>query len=105
MQIWTFNEGKVMEGEEKKEPTNRDKLLREKQQLEDEIREYGSRVADAQIWHKRARIAAIDKELAGGDKAKQFAQANDKLKSQMPQQNTIDMQQMMMQQNNGGMSA
>lgn len=92
-----------MEGE-KKEPTNRDKLLREKQQLEDEIREYGSRVADAQIWHKRARIAAIDKELAGGDKAKQFAQANDKLKSQMSSQNTADLQRLM-QQNNGGMSA
>lgn len=93
-----------MEGEEKKEPTNRDKLLREKQKLEDEIREYGSRVADAQIWHKRARIAAIDKELAGGDKAKQFAQANDKLKSQMSSQNTADLQRLM-QQNNGGMSA
>ncbi len=93
-----------MESEEKKEPTNRDKLLREKQQLEDEIREYGSRVADAQIWHKRARIAAIDKELAGGDKAKQFAQANDKLKSQMSSQNTADLQRLM-QQNNGGMSA
>lgn len=93
-----------MEGEEKKQPTNRDKLLREKQQLEDEIREYGSRVADAQIWHKRARIAAIDKELAGGDKAKQFAQANDKLKSQMSSQNTADLQRLM-QQNNGGMSA
>lgn len=93
-----------MEGEEKKEPTNRDKLLREKQQLEDEIREYGSRVSDAQIWHKRARIAAIDKELAGGDKAKQFAQANDKLKSQMSSQNTADLQRLM-QQNNGGMSA
>lgn len=92
-----------MDGE-KKEPTNRDKLLREKQQLEDEIREYGSRVADAQIWHKRARIAAIDKELAGGDKAKQFAQANDKLKSQMSSQNTADLQRLM-QQNNGGMSA
>lgn len=93
-----------MEGEEKKEPANRDKLLREKQQLEDEIREYGSRVADAQIWHKRARIAAIDKELAGGEKAKQFAQANDKLKSQMSSQNTADLQRLM-QQNNGGMAA
>ena len=93
-----------MEGEEKKEPANRDKLLREKQQLEDEIREYGSRVSDAQIWHKRARIAAIDKELAGGDKAKQFAQANDKLKSQMSSQNTADLQRLM-QQNNGGMAA
>jgi hypothetical protein len=93
-----------MEGEEKKEPTNRDNLLREKQQLEDEIREYGSRVADAQIWHKRARIVAIDKELAGGEKAKQFAQANDKLKSQMSSQNTADLQRLM-QQNNGGMAA
>lgn len=93
-----------MEGEEKKEPANRDKLLREKQQLEDEIREYGSRVADAQIWHKRTRIAAIDKELAGGEKAKQFAQANDKLKSQMSSQNTADLQRLM-QQNNGGMAA
>ena len=93
-----------MEGEEKKEPANRDKLLREKQQLEDEIREYGSRVADAQIWHKRARIAVIDKELAGGEKAKQFAQANDKLKSQMSSQNTADLQRLM-QQNNGGMAA
>jgi hypothetical protein len=93
-----------MEGEEKKESTNRDKLLREKQQLEDEIREYGSRVSDAQIWHKRARIAAIDKELAGDEKAKQFAQANDKLKSQMSSQNTADLQRLM-QQNNGGMAA
>ena len=92
-----------MEDQEKKEPTKRDRLLQEKRQLEEEIRNFGQRVSESQLSPYRDRIAAIEKELAGGDKAKQFAQANDKLKSQMPQQNTIDMQQMMLQQN-GGMS-
>lgn len=92
-----------MEDQEKKEPTKRDRLLQEKRQLEEEIRNFGQRVSESQLRPYRDRIAAIEKELSGGDKAKQFAQANDKLKSQMPQQNTIDMQQMMLQQN-GGMS-
>lgn len=96
-----------MENEEKKEPTKRDLLLQEKRQLEEEIREYGQRVGESQIWHKRARIAAIEKELAGENKAARFAQANDKLKSQMPvQQNqNVDMQQIMQYQQNGGMAA
>lgn len=92
-----------MEDQEKKEPTKRDRLLQEKRQLEEEIRNFGQRVSESQLRPYRDRIAAIEKELAGGDKAKQFNMANDKLKSQMPQQNTIDMQQMMQQQN-GGMS-
>ena len=92
-----------MEDQEKKEPTKRDRLLQEKRQLEEEIRNFGQRVSESQLRPYRDRIAAIEKELAGGDKAKQFNMANDKLKSQMPQQNTIDMQQMMLQQN-GGMS-
>lgn len=93
-----------MEDQEKKEPTKRDRLLQEKRQLEEEIRNFGQRVSESQLRPYRDRIAAIEKELAGGDIAKQFNMANDKLKSQMPQQNTIDMQQMMLQQN-GGMSA
>lgn len=92
-----------MEDQEKKEPTKRDRLLQEKRQLEEEIRNFGQRVSESQLRPYRDRIAAIEKELAGGDRAKQFNMANDKLKSQMPQQNTIDMQQMMLQQN-GGMS-
>lgn len=92
-----------MEDQEKKEPTKRDRLLQEKRQLEEEIRNFGQRVSESQLRPYRDRIAAIEKELAGGDMAKQFNMANDKLKSQMPQQNTIDMQQMMLQQN-GGMS-
>ena len=39
-------------------------LTSEMHRLESEIESYGTAVSDAQIWHKRARIEQIKKELA-----------------------------------------
>ena len=38
-----------MEDQEKKEPTKRDRLLQEKRQLEEEIRNFGQRVSESDI--------------------------------------------------------
>ena len=39
-------------------------LTAELHRLESEIESYGTAVSDAQIWHKKARIEQIKKELA-----------------------------------------
>ncbi|MBO5946884.1 MAG: hypothetical protein J6Q44_01945 [Alphaproteobacteria bacterium] len=39
-------------------------LTAELHRLESEIEAYGTAVSDAQIWHKKARIEQIKKELA-----------------------------------------
>ena len=80
----------------KRGPSQKDKLLEEKKNLEKELREL-SGVSEAQIWHKKARIKAIDKELAELEqsKADKFKSASDKLNSDMARKEM--MMKMMMQ--------
>lgn len=67
----------------KKEPTEKEKLLREKQALEQELLEYGNNVSESQVWHKKARIREIENIIKEIDqkKAMSFNKATDKLKS------------------------
>jgi biotin operon repressor len=69
-------------------PSQKDKLNAEKQALEKEIQELMAHggVSESQIWHKKARIQAIDKEIKALE-TKGFNAGNDKLKSMMEAQN------------------
>ena len=69
----------------KRAPSQKDKLTAEMHALEKEIEDLGSNVSESQIWHKRARIEVIKKELKALD-TKQFNASNDKLKSMMESQ-------------------
>lgn len=70
----------------KRGPSQKDKLNAEKQALEKEIQELTSNgISESQIWHKRARIDAIKKEIKALD-TKQFNAGTDKLNSKMEQQ-------------------
>lgn len=71
----------------KRGPSQKDKLNAEKQALEKEIRELMAHggVSESQIWHKKARIQAIDKEIKALE-TKAFNAGNDKLKSMMEPQ-------------------
>ncbi len=69
----------------KRAPSQKDKLTAEMHALEKEIEDLGSTVSESQIWHKRARIEVIKKELKALD-TKQFNASNDKLKSMMKSQ-------------------
>lgn len=71
----------------KRGPSQKDKLNAEKQALEKEIQELMERggVSESQIWHKKARIQAIDKEIKALE-TKGFNAGNDKLKSMMEAQ-------------------
>ena len=66
-------------------PSQKDKLTAEMHALEKEIEDLGSAVSESQIWHKRARIEAIKKEIKALE-AKQFNAGSDKLKSMMEAQ-------------------
>lgn len=75
----------------KRGPSQKDKLNAEKQALEKEIQELISNgVSESQIWHKRARVQAIDKEIKALE-TKGFNAGNDKLKSMMEAQNNQTM--------------
>ena len=71
----------------KKEPTEKEKLLREKQALEQELLEYGNNVSESQVWHKKARIREIENRIKEIEqkKAMSFNKATGKLKSDMHQ--------------------
>ena len=88
----------------KRGPSRKDELLKEKEALEKKLREL-SGVSEAQIWHIKARIEAIDKELAELEQSKKdnFKSASDKLKSDMAQKEYF--RKMMMMQNPGGRAA
>ncbi len=67
-------------------PSQKDKLIEEMQALEKEIQELTSNgISESQIWHKRARIDAIKKEINALE-TKQFNAGSDKLNSMMKQQ-------------------
>ena len=68
-------------------PSQKDKLIEEMQALEKEIQELMAHggVSESQIWHKRARIDAIKKEINALE-TKQFNAGSDKLNSMMKQQ-------------------
>ena len=76
----------------KRGPSQKDKLNAEKQALEKEIRELMAHggVSERQIWHKKARIQAIDKEIKALE-TKGLNAGNDKLKSMMEAQNNQTM--------------
>lgn len=64
-------------------------LIAEMHRLESEIESYGTAVSDSQIWHKRARIEQIKKELAELESpAGKFNAGTDKLKEMMAAQQT-----------------
>ncbi|MBR3930850.1 MAG: hypothetical protein IKJ62_04720 [Alphaproteobacteria bacterium] len=65
-------------------------LTQELHRLEAELESYGSAVSESQIWHKKARIEQIKKELAELDKPKnQLNAGTDMLKEKMA---NMDMQ-------------
>ena len=62
-------------------------LTSEMHRLESEIESYGTAVSDAQIWHKRARIEQIKKELAElNSPANKFNAGTEKLNEMMAAQ-------------------
>ena len=62
-------------------------LIAEMHRLESEIESYGTAVSDAQIWHKKARIEQIKKELAEIDSpANKFNAGTEKLNEMMAAQ-------------------
>lgn len=71
----------------KQGPTKKEKLMREKNALEQELLKYGNNVSESQIWHKKARIKKIENQIKEIDqkKAMSFNKATDKLKSEMKQ--------------------
>ena len=70
----------------KRGPSKKDTLTAEMHALEKEIQDLISNgVSESQIWHKRARIDAIKKEIKALE-TKQFNAGADKLNSMMPQQ-------------------
>lgn len=78
--------------------SQKDKLIAEKQALESEIESYGTAVSDAQIWHKRARIEQIKKELAElNSPANKFNAGTEKLNEMMAQKQTQLTPEQMMQ--------
>lgn len=67
-------------------------LTQELHRLEAELESYGSAVSESQIWHKKARIDQIKKELAELDKPKNQLNAGaDMLKEKMA---NMDMQKL-----------
>ena len=65
-------------------------LIADMHRLESEIESYGTAVSDAQIWHKKARIEQIKKQLAELDSPVNKFNAgteklNDMMASQQPQ--------------------
>ena len=62
-------------------------LIAEMHRLESEIESYGTAVSDSQIWHKKARIEQIKKELAEMESpANKFNAGTEKLQEMMAQQ-------------------
>ena len=76
----------------KREPSKKDTLTAEMHALEKEIQELMAHggVSEKQIWHKKARIQVIDKEIKALE-TKGFNAGNDKLKSMMEAQNNQTM--------------
>lgn len=72
----------------KKTPTRKQKLLAEKERLEKYLLELGDAVAESQVYHIRAKIKRIDKEIANID-TKKFGNATDKMKQDMAQKNMM----------------
>ena len=63
---------------------NKQDITQELHRLEAELESYGSAVSESQIWHKKARIEQIKKELAELDKPKnQLNAGTDMLKEKM----------------------
>ncbi|MBQ5700207.1 MAG: hypothetical protein IIV74_02855 [Alphaproteobacteria bacterium] len=68
--------------------SGKEKLTEELHKLEAEIEALGTAVSDAQIWHKKARIEQIKKELARLESpAGKFNAGADKLNQMMAAQN------------------
>ena len=67
--------------------SEKEKLTEELHKLEAEIEALGTAVSDSQIWHKKARIEQIKKELAELESpAGKFNAGTDKLKEMMAAQ-------------------
>lgn len=68
-------------------------LIAEMHRLESEIESYGTAVSDAQIWHKKARIEQIKKELAEMESpAGKFNAGTEKLNEMMAAREQAGMQ-------------
>ena len=67
--------------------SKKDRLTEEMHKLEAEIEAYGTAVSDSQIWHKKARIEQIKKELAEMESpAGKFNAGTEKLNEMMAAQ-------------------
>ncbi len=64
------------------------RLKSEINRLEQELSELSSNLSESQVGYKRTRLQQLKQELADMDK-KQFANASDKLKQDMNQQDMI----------------
>lgn len=64
------------------------RLKSEINRLEQELLELSSNLSESQVGYKRTRLQQLKQELADMDK-KQFANASDKLKQDMNQQDMI----------------
>lgn len=71
----------------KKTPTRKQKLLAEKERLEKYLMELDA-VSESQIYHIKAKIKQIDKEISEID-TKKFGNATDKLNQEMAQKNMM----------------
>ena len=78
----------------KQGPTKKEKLMREKNALEQELLMYGNNVSESQVWHKKARIREIENQIKKIDqeKAMSFNKATGKLKSEMTDMSMLNMQ-------------
>ena len=73
--------------------SRKDILTEEMHKLETEIESYGSAVSDAQIWHKKARIEQIKKELARLESpVNKFNMGTEKLQEMMAAKEQAGMQ-------------
>lgn len=72
--------------------SQKDKLIAEKQALEKEIQELMAHggVSESQIWHKKARIQVIEKEIKALE-TKGFNAGTDRLNSMMDAKNNQTM--------------
>ncbi|MDW3024440.1 MAG: hypothetical protein R8N50_02010 [Alphaproteobacteria bacterium] len=77
----------MADGFVKRGPSQKEKLTEELHKLEAEIEALGAAVSDSQIWHKKARIEQIKKELAEMESpAGKFNAGTDKLKEMIAAQ-------------------
>lgn len=88
--------------------TKREKLTAELAALEEELIKYADVRSESQVWHKRARVDAIKKELAEmgpESKADKFKSATQAIKDMDVRADESELQHKFLRQYGGGRSA